>query len=249
MSIQRNLFEMEVRKPQPDWASAVDNLSALAMFEMLPALAGLSPEKRKETVKKSWEILSVQRQWKGAFDRIDFAADVINDQRITSTPKDLAEDQIEDARKFLIVLLKVKITSSKAGRELFSTADAAAIEGILEIIALSIAISREFSGSIFQRAGRFGFTPPVRGNERDSDPNVAVPAGSTAVGYYHTHGSVRDGGGEIFSIDDINACKKLGRFGYLGTPSGRIKKIIPANLLPLKEQKENILGFKQVHLR
>ena len=48
MSIQCNRFEAEIRKPQPEWEPAIDALSSLAMFEMLPTLAALDPARRAD---------------------------------------------------------------------------------------------------------------------------------------------------------------------------------------------------------
>ena len=84
MSQQRDLFEAELRKPQPKWEVAIDNLNALAMFEMLPALAPLTTALRTQIVGKARSILETQRGWAGAADRIDFAVDVVNDRKITS---------------------------------------------------------------------------------------------------------------------------------------------------------------------
>lgn len=247
MSVQRDRFEAEVRKPQPNWETVIDNLNALAMFEMLPALAGLQPAIRNEVVNQSRRILRTQRGWRGSCDRIEFAADVINDQRVTSWPSDLPNEQVEDARNFLASLLRP--ATNQAGREVFPTADAAAIAAIQETSPISVAINREFSGSIFKRGSRFGFTPPVRGGERDSDPNVPVPPRTTAVGIYHMHGNSNGPGAETFSGDDMVICGRLGRFSYLGTPSGRIKKLIPSNLMSSEERRQNPLGVRQVPLR
>jgi len=73
MSQQRDLFEAELRKPQPNWEVVIDNLNALAMFEMLPALAPLTAALRTQIAGKARSILETQRGWSGAGDRIDFA--------------------------------------------------------------------------------------------------------------------------------------------------------------------------------
>jgi hypothetical protein len=233
MSNERNLFEAEVRKSQPNWEVAVDNLSALAMFEMLPTLAALQPATRTEVVNQARTILSSQRGWRGAFERIDFAADVINDRRLTSWPSDLPNDQVEDARNFLMDILRP--ATSQAGRAGFSTADAAGIAAVQEINSTSIAIKLEFSGSVFRLGSSFGFTQPRRGEPTSADPFVPVPAGATQIALYHTHGAgfQNSTAAESFSIEDREICKQLSKrfgrliFNYLGTPNGRILKFEP----------------------
>jgi hypothetical protein len=244
MSQQRDLFEAELRKPQPNWDVAIDNLSALAMFEMLPALAPLAPALRTQIASKARSILDTQRGWTGAADRIDFAVDVVNDRKITSWSSTVPDNQVDDARDFLVNLLRP--ASSSAGRTGFRNTDDAAIAAILEINPSSIAINREFSGTVFQRGASFGFTPPVRGGATDSDPNVPAPPGAVAVAMYHTHGNgVGHPGGEVFSANDVFICKGSGRFSYLGTPSGRIKKLTPSALLSPAERQQNPIVRQQ----
>jgi len=235
MSDERDRFEAEVRRPQPDWDTAIDKLSSLAMFEMLPSLTSLQPASRTEVVQQARRILASVRGWQGACDRIEFAADVITDQRLTSWPGSLPDEQVEDARNFLINLLRP--ASSQAGRAGFPNADAAGIAAIQEVNPISIAVKLEFSGSVFQR-GRgtfFGFTPPKKGETTASDPNVPVPAGTTKVAIYHTHGTgyQNSSAAESFSVEDREICKQQSKrsghlvFNYLGTPSGRILKFVP----------------------
>lgn len=241
MSVQRDRFAAEVAKPQPDWETAVDNLG-LAMFEMLPALAAAQPVVRAEVVRQARRILVTQRGWQGAFDRIDFAADVVNDWRLTSWPQSLPDAQVEDARNFLIDLLKP--ANSGAGRTLFPTADAAAIAAIDEISPTTNAIRIEFSGSIFQRGSSFSFTPPERGEATSSNANVPVPAGTRRIGPYHTHPDVNKNA-ENFSPEDLMICRSGQFIFYLGTPSGRIKKLIPPSLLTGAEKKQfGLLGHQ-----
>lgn len=248
MSIQRTRFEEEVQKAQPNWEAAIDNLSALAMFEMLPALATLQDTVRGRVLEQARQILGLQRQWLGARDRIEFACDVVHDRRLTSWSRDLPEDQVEDARSFLITLLRPG--KSRAKQTIFLNLDSAAIAAIEEINPTSIAINREFSGTVFQRGPSFGFTAPVRGGATDSEPNVPVPPGTTPRAIYHTHGNgVKQAGAEVFSPDDMFICGRLGRFSYLGTPSNRIKKLIPSSLMSASERKENPLGIRQVTIR
>jgi hypothetical protein len=248
MSQQRDLFEAELRKPQPNWEVAIDNLNALAMFEMLPALAPLTAALRTQIVSMARSILETQRGWAGAADRIDFAVDVVNDRKITSWSGTVPDNQVDDARDFLANLLRP--ANSNAGRAAFRNLDDAAIAAILEINPSSIAINREFSGTVFQQGVSFGFTSPVRGGATDSNPNVPVPAGTVAAAMYHTHGNgVRHPGGEVFSGDDIVICIRMRRFSYLGTPTGHIKKLTPSALMTQAERQQNPLGVQQQTLR
>jgi hypothetical protein len=106
------------------------------MFEILPALAPLTPALRTHVVSNARSILHKQRGWTGAADRIDFAADVVNDRRLTSWSSTVPDNQVDDARD---------------GRTAFVNTDGAAIAAILEINPTSIAINREFSGTVFQQ--------------------------------------------------------------------------------------------------
>src|SRR5262249_16881506 len=106
MGKERIDFEAEIKKPQPDWEKAVDLLSSLAMFEMLPALDALDPFTREEVRKNAWRILSAQRGWAGAYARIQFAVETVANRKLGALPVDLEARQVEDARQFLIDLLK-----------------------------------------------------------------------------------------------------------------------------------------------
>jgi hypothetical protein len=248
MSLERSRFEAELRKDSPDWTVAVDNLNALSMPEMLATLMNLSPAVRADVLKQVFRILGSQRGWSASVNRIDFAMDVVSARKITSWAHDVLDAQVEDARNFLVNLLSPR--SSQAERGAFSTPDAAAIAALVEINPVSIAINREFAGSIYKSGQNFGFTRPKRGNERDSDPDVPVPAGSKAVGNYHTHGNgVGNKGAEFPSGDDIMVMKRLRRLMYIGTPAGKIKKATPTEILPENERDNFPLGFKYETLR
>lgn len=252
MSIKRITFESEVNKPFPDWTKVVDNLSALAMFEMLPALAGLAATLRQQVVSQAWKLLSVERGWKGSYDRIDFAADVVTDQKVDQNDSRVPADQIDDATNFLIELLKP--ANSRAAQVGFANADDAAVAALQEIAPTTKAVGLEFAGSIYSLSGTFRFTAPKKGDATGSDSNVPVPVGTKAVAIYHTHPTVGTNY-ENFSPQDLMICRgnqqlRLPpRFSYLGTPSGRIKKLIPPDLLTGQDKdKFGILG-KQVILR
>jgi hypothetical protein len=252
MSIQRDIFESEIRKPAPDWNNAISNLSALAMFEMLPTLRGLAPPLLTTVRSQAWQLLRIQLGWSDSYNRIDFAADVVTDQKFAQTDTRVPADQIEDATDFLISLLRP--ASSKAAHGHFVSAEDAAVAALQEIIPISRAVGLEFAGSIYSKSGSFSFTAPERGGTNSSNPWVAVPAGTTAVARYHAHPPVGTNF-ENFSIEDIGISKGIPsdinvppRVTYLGTPSGRIKKWIPPSLLPSQEQASNFLG-KQVSVR
>ena len=252
MSPQRDAFESEVKKPSPDWTTAIDNLAALAMFEMLPALAGLSAPLRKEVASQAWKLLSVERNWKGSYDRVDFAVDVVTDQQVNQKDTRAPADQIEDATGFSIALLKP--AKSMADRAGFGSADVAAIAALQEISPTTKAIGMEFASSIFSQSGSFGFTAAKRGDATSSDSNVPVPGGTTAVGIYHTHPASTNNP-DNFSVEDLFICRgnpllKLpSRVSYLGTPSGTIKKLIPPDLLTGPDKARFGLLGKQVILR
>lgn len=233
MTVQRDRFEGEVRRPQPNWETAIDHLSSLAMFEMLQSLASLQAVLRDEVLRQARRILASLRGWVGACDRIDFAIDVIKDRKLTSWPKDLPDEQVEDARNFLITLLRP--SKSQAGRVTYRTADAAGIAAVQEVNPISIAVKAEFSGAVYQLGSFFSFTPPKKGEATASDPNVPVPAGTTKVAIYHTHGAgyQNSSAAESFSIEDREISKQQSKrsgqlvFNYLGTPSGKVLKFIP----------------------
>lgn len=86
MSNQRSVFEAELNKPQPNWTTAADNLSALAMFEMLPTFDALAAAKRAEVLKQTHRVLMTEHGWTRSFCRIDFAMDVVNDRKLSSWP-------------------------------------------------------------------------------------------------------------------------------------------------------------------
>jgi len=252
MSIQRDTFESEVRKSAPDWTNAISNLSALAMFEMLPTLGGLAPTLLTEVKSQAWKLLSGQLGWTGSYKRIDFAADVVTDQRVDQNDTRVPADQIEDATNFLIGLLRP--AKSKAAQGHFINADDAAVAALQEIIPTTKAVGLEFAGSIYSQSGSFWFTAPEKGEVKGSNPWVAVPAGTTAVGRYHTHPPVGTNF-ENFSPDDIFICwgnqqvNLPPRVTYLGTPSGRIKKLIPPMLLTGQDKADFGLLGKHVTLR
>jgi hypothetical protein len=235
MSQQRAAFEAEMRKTTPDWNVAIPNLVALAMFEMLPTLEGISLARRQDVVDQATQMYAggINRGW-GPDARIAWAANVVSMLKLpASAPTDLPSEQVIDGRDYLSA--KLKPSSSRAGRPVFATIDSAGTAAVDEINPLSIAIRQEFAGAIYRVAGSFGFTAPVEGDETSSATPTTVPSGASQVGTYHTHGAgfQSSTAAESFSLEDRNARRalstKLGRqvIFYLGTPSQHVLKLVP----------------------
>lgn len=111
----------------------------------------------------------------------------------------------------------------------YPTKDIAGANAINDINWQSIKEKREYAGQVYSNAnGTFSYTAPIPGTYKGSSPGPKVPNG---VGDYHTHGSpdpkFRD---EVFGpLKDIPFLQSRGpNTGYLGTPSGVIKKFDPA---------------------
>jgi hypothetical protein len=115
MSVQRDIFEIEVQLSQHQeystrqWVLGIDNLNALSMWEMLRTLAKLSPSKRNEVVEQARRILAEQRGWQAAYQRIQWAADIVGEMRFKAPPAGLftvrpglrESDEETDANVFL----------------------------------------------------------------------------------------------------------------------------------------------------
>jgi hypothetical protein len=94
-SAQRTAFESAIARH--DWEKAANNFSALATFEMLPALENLSVALRSERVNRSRSILSP-----GAADRVRWVAETIQSWRVPSwTSSTVHSDQVQYTREFL----------------------------------------------------------------------------------------------------------------------------------------------------
>lgn len=151
----------------------------------------------------------------------------------------------------ITIIGQIPPSQSRAGMP-FATADAAAIAAIDEILPVSVNANWEFSGAIVKnKAGKFSFTYPEtleEQNSSNSDP--AIPFGTTRIGVYHTHGgSTGKNNSENFSPEDIIIANGKKVISYLGTPSGKIKKLVPVAQLTGKD-KENFGWFgKQIVLR
>jgi hypothetical protein len=130
----------------------------------------------------------------------------------------------------------------------YPSMDAAGKAAIENINETSITENREYGGKICKSAaGEFFYTNPKQGTEAGLNGTLSglCPNGSTIVADYHTHGSPSPGA-EVFSIplsatDMLNdlATNQKGynvyflwnvyqHVGYLGTPSGKIKKYEPS---------------------
>ena len=98
MSAQRTLFEQAAKTQS--WDVAADQLNGLAMFEMLPALAGLGAG-RAEAATKICAVLN-GRGWTGSAERIKWAGEVVANRRLPSwRPDGFPPDQVENAQHFL----------------------------------------------------------------------------------------------------------------------------------------------------
>jgi hypothetical protein len=150
----------------------------------------------------------------------------------------------------LVLLLSLPISRDYLGlrgySHMYASADNAAIAVLSEINPTSIAEDREYGGKICQREGSdledYFYTIPARG-EATHLPTMAsglCPLRSRVVGDYHTHGAYRP------KFDNENFSDRKGdrpndkggnedgwppfygkNIGYLGTPSGRIKRYDP----------------------
>jgi len=228
----RFLETVRVGRGDGNWSATARALGGLAMFDILPALAQVDEETREQILLAGRGALPL-----GAFERIEFAKTVISTQMMVSPPSALHEDQVNDVRRYLLAALKP--ATSQANVAGFSSMDAAAIRAIDEIDTLTKAIQREFSGSIYTRGRAYEFTPPEMAVMDWSSSQVAVPKGTQWVATYHTHPAATPDA-ENFSSQDVVVCRGIRNgnsvlrpplVNYLGTPSGRIKKLTPRELL------------------
>lgn len=228
----RFLEAVRVGRGDGNWSATARALGGLAMFDILPALAQVDEETRQQILRAGRGALALR-----AFERIEFAKTVISTKRMVSPPSELNEDQLNDVRRYLLAALKP--ATSQASVSSFSSMDAAAIRAIDEIDTLTKAIQREFSGSIYTRGGAYEFTPPEMAVMDWSSSQVAVPRGTQWVATYHAHPAASPDA-ENFSSQDVVICRGIKNghsvlrpplVNYLGTPSGRIKKLTPHELL------------------
>jgi hypothetical protein len=115
----------------------------------------------------------------------------------------------------------------------YPSADAAAIQAIRDINPTSIKEAVEYAGRIYRNPDdTYSYTEPRRGSRKRSHPG-SCPAGTSPAGDYHTHGELEHYYDEDFSDDDMKGNDKCGLPGYLGTPTGKIKKYTPVPGKPL----------------
>jgi hypothetical protein len=250
---EQNRFVDAARNARTDGGveTAAHMLSGLAMFDMLPALAALDRFSRDRVLEIARRALAL-----GAFQRVEFAAYVVMNVKMPALQPDLPKDQVDDARRYLMARLMPG--KSKAGFASYSSMNAAGIQAIDEVMVVTQAIRREFAGSIYKQNGAFKFTPPVMGGLDSSSSEVPVPRGTQWVGMYHVHPDVNTNP-ENFSVEDMiiargittkdNVVLRPALVSYLGTPSGRIKKITPPELLQGAEKQAYFLLGKQDFLR
>jgi uncharacterized protein DUF4329 len=208
--------------------TAANMLSGLAMFDILPALATLDHFSRDRVLGRARSALSP-----GAVERVQFAAAVVTSWKLPRPPASLPKDQVEDARQFLV--RRLKPANSQAGLAGYATMNAAAVQALDEVAAVTTAVGREFAGSIYKQNGAFKFTPPQMGGADWSSSAVAVPRGTQWVAIYHTHPDVNPNAAN-FSPEDImigrgNDSGRPPLVLYLGTPKRQIKKLTPPALL------------------
>jgi hypothetical protein len=111
----------------------------------------------------------------------------------------------------------------------FATADAAAFDVLNRINPVSVRENREHGGWIYRKPdGSFNSTAPVAGSVASvniGNPASTVPRGTAASASYHTHGGPDPRyDNENFSPQDVLSDTLVGLDGYLGTPSGLLKK-------------------------
>ena len=110
----------------------------------------------------------------------------------------------------------------------FSTQNAAAIAALSDVIAPSISTNREYGGLIykFQNEDYSYGDARIGTNKSLILPKYnSCPPRTTVTAYYHTHAAPNTQmDGENFSLADMSISRNDGIDGYLGTPTGLVKK-------------------------
>jgi uncharacterized Zn-binding protein involved in type VI secretion len=144
-------------------------------------------------------------------------------------------------------------TSKGTNNAKYKSQDDAAKAALTSVNPTSIAENREYGGLIYKddATGKFGYTEPVAGGVMGFNPDsVTVPDGTTQVGDFHTHGDystmdfmgnlvrTSDPSRDVLNCDNFSMLDQMGighdgagrpgYAGYLGTPSGKLKKFVPA---------------------
>ena len=115
----------------------------------------------------------------------------------------------------------------------YKTPDAAAIQAEKDINPTSIREDTEYAGQIYQNSGRTcSYTSPIRGSQAGSDPG-SCPSGKSQYATYHTQGAEDPGyDNDNFSQQDINYYESYRQPGYIGVPTGDVKKYTPSPNAP-----------------
>jgi hypothetical protein len=110
----------------------------------------------------------------------------------------------------------------------YKTPDAAAIQAEKDINPTSIKEDTEYAGMIYQNPdSSFSYTAPNKGTQAGSNPG-SCPSGKKATATYHTHGTEDPGyDNDNFSSQDINYYDTHNQVGYVGVPTGDVKKYTP----------------------
>lgn len=128
---ERDIFETEVRKPQPDWDIVINNLNALPMSHMLAALSGLQPFLRSQVADQSRKILRIKLGWQGSADRVEAALRAVEAQNQMAPAEffranaaltgPLPPDQQTDIRQLLVKRRTAKYQMSEAGKKFLAS--------------------------------------------------------------------------------------------------------------------------------
>ncbi|MDD4910182.1 MAG: DUF4329 domain-containing protein [Candidatus Omnitrophica bacterium] len=112
----------------------------------------------------------------------------------------------------------------------YPTEDAAGKDAVNDINPKSISEGREYGGWVYENPnGTYSYTKPYPGSKAGTSLGPR-PSGGRVVGDYHTHGANDPGyNNENFSLQDIADNRRSGTTGYLGTPSGAVKKYEPSS--------------------
>ena len=136
-----------------------------------------------------------------------------------------------------------------AGNGPHDSADDAARAALAVANPASIKDNLEYSGLIYRGSdGKYYYSGPAKGTDQGANPvgDAPAPKGTTVVGDFHTHGdystedkktgaAVRSSdpkkdqfNSDNFSTQDKTDNAAVGYPGYLGTPSGTLRKYDPA---------------------
>ncbi len=113
----------------------------------------------------------------------------------------------------------------------FGTPEAAAINALQYANPKSTCSNKEFGGSVYQEWSIFGppsytYDEPVQGGVDSVE--IRLPMFHTVVAVFHTHGAYDPRyDSENFSRPDKIDVRDLKVPGYLATPAGAIKRILP----------------------